>query len=221
MAQAQAYQCDLPAHLPRPRAEGPTPREPRRLLPIGGYTLALIWHPQACRSGSPNVDPAFACRGANRFGFTLHGLWPDGKGREWPQYCAPAPSLPVAVLRRTLCATPSAKLLQHEYAKHGTCMAGSADAYFARSTGLYRRLRYPDMGALASRRELTVGQFVTAFAHANRGMAANMLRVTTDRDGWLDEVRLCLDLRLRHTACSASQDAAPPNRRLRVVPPGA
>lgn len=214
-ASAQAYRCVVPHELPRPRADGPTQREPRRVVPIGGYTLALSWTPQHCRERA-DPDEAFQCGGGNRFGFTLHGLWPDGEGRTWPQYCRPAPLLGARLIRRNLCMTPSVQLLQHEYAKHGTCMGIGPSRYFARAAALHARLRYPDMAALSRRPGLTVGQFAAAFARANRGVTAGMMRVTTDRAGWLDEVWLCLDKRFAFTACPAHQRGASPTTPLKI-----
>jgi len=218
-ASAQALQCRAPERIVAPHPEGSSPREPRRVLPIGGYTLALIWAPEACHGRSETIDSAFACGPSNRFGFTLHGLWPDGEGREWPQYCAAAPLLPEALIRRHLCATPSAQLLQHEYAKHGTCTGLPPAAYFARSTALYGRLHYPDMRALAGRRDLTARQFAAAFARANPGLTADMVRLNVNRRGWLEEVWLCLDTRLSYRTCPVTQGGAPPTRRIRVQAP--
>lgn len=202
-AMAQALQCALPDRLPKIHVEGPDYREPKRLLPTAGYTLALSWTPQYC-AGKGGLREPFRCGGEGRFGFTLHGLWPDGTGRDWPQYCRPAALLPPAVVRANLCATPSAQLLQHEWAKHGTCMTTRPAEYFDRARALYGRVRYPDMAALAQRRGLRAGAFAAAFAAANRGMRADMMRVTATRDGWLDEVWLCLDKRFAPTRCPAN-----------------
>lgn len=216
LAQAQALSCRVPAEVPVPRSDGPSVREPRRVLPIGGYTLALTWGPQYCHDNARSEGASFQCGSGNRFGFTLHGLWPDGEGRQWPQYCAPAAILPPATIARTLCATPSAQLLQHEYAKHGTCMGVSPDQYFGRSTRLYDRIRTPDMNALSRRRGLTAGQFATAFARANRGWAPTMMRVTANRRGWLDEVWLCLDKRLQPAACPRTKGGLAPGATLKI-----
>lgn len=216
VASAQAYKCAIPDRIATPRPDGPTPREPRRVLPIGGYTLAITWAPQYCRSNADRDASAFQCGSGNRFGFTLHGLWPDGRGKQWPQYCSTAAILPREVVQANLCATPSPQLLQHEYAKHGTCMGMPPADYFRRSTALYARLRYPDMDALSRRRGLTVGQFATAFARANRGVAPDMLRVTANRGGWLDEVWLCLDTRMAFARCPSHQGGLAPSKRLKI-----
>lgn len=201
---AQAYGCTVPTDIPVPRAEGPTSEQPQRLLPIGGYTLAITWTPQYCRSNARDDSAKFQCGNRNGFGFTLHGLWPDGTGKTWPQYCKAADILPPAIIKENLCTTPSAQLLQHEWAKHGTCMSTSPAAYFDKSKRLYAALRYPDMNLL-SRRKLTAGQLATAIARANPGIAASMMRITTTRQGWLDEVWLCLDTGLRYARCPAGQ----------------
>ncbi|MFZ3483378.1 ribonuclease T2 family protein [Sphingomonas sp. 3-13AW] len=203
-ALAQSTQCSVPSVLPRPRPDLPTPQQPRRDIPIASYTLALTWSPQYCREKGGR-DDSFQCGQGNRFGFTLHGLWPDGSGKTWPQYCKPVALLPQAVVRKHLCSTPSVQLLQHEYAKHGSCMGVTPATYFARSEALYRKLRFPDMDALSRRRGLTAGQLAQAIARVNPGISANMMRVTATRQGWLDEVWLCLDKRLRTRACPAHQ----------------
>ncbi|WP_425229391.1 ribonuclease T2 family protein [Sphingomonas sp.] len=202
VAQAQALRCTVPAQVERPHADAASPDQPQRLLPIGGYTLALTWAPEGCRSAAR--DARLQCGGGNRFGFTLHGLWPDGLGHDWPQYCRTTALLPPAVIRANLCATPSAQLLQHEWAKHGTCVPGVDPAqYFARSTGLYTQLRFPDMDAL-SRHNATGGSLAAALAAVNPGLPAEAVRVTINRHGWLDELWLCLDTRFHYTRCRAN-----------------
>ncbi|CAM8641167.1 MULTISPECIES: ribonuclease T2 family protein [Sphingobium] len=218
VALAQSAQCSMAGSLPRPQIEAPSAKEPKRVLPIGSYTLALSWSPQYC-STARGAASRLQCGGRNgRFGFTLHGLWPDGMGREWPQYCRPADLLPRQVLRANLCTTPSVQLLQHEWAKHGTCMTTKPELYFNLSRAFYQSLRYPDMAALARRPTLTVGQFAEAFARANKGLRADMLRVTTVRGNWLSEIWLCMDRALEFTRCPSHQGGASTTSYLRIEP---
>jgi ribonuclease T2 len=215
-AQAQALSCRIPSRVEAPRPDLPSDSQPPRVVPIGGYTLAITWAPEYCRDNGDRPGSAFQCGSGNRFGFTLHGLWPDGEGKDWPQYCRATGLIPATLIRRNLCATPSAQLQQHEWAKHGTCMAGYSPArYFGRSTALYRRLRYPDMDAL-SRRSLTAGGFAQAMARANPGLGADMIRVTADKRGWLDEVWLCLDRGFRFQRCPAHQGGLSPSAPLQI-----
>ena len=210
VAVGQAYRCSVPAEgIGRLRADLPSDDQPRRLLPIGGYTLAITWAPQYCRDHDADASARFQCGNGNgngnSFGFTLHGLWPDGLGKDWPQYCRATALLPQPLVRRNLCSTPWAQLQQHEWAKHGTCMPGYRPAdYFRRSTGLYSRLRYPDMDAL-SRSAQTAGRLAAAMATANPGLRADMMRITANRQGWLDEIWICLDRRFRYARCPAHQ----------------
>ena len=73
-ALAQSAQCSPPAQIARPDLEGPTAKEPRRILPIGSYTLALSWSPEYCRTRETSTGDAMQCSGQNgRFGFTVPG----------------------------------------------------------------------------------------------------------------------------------------------------
>ena len=213
---AQAYRCSVPERVERPHPDLATADQPQRLLPIGGYTLALTWAPEYCRGNARSAGSRVECGSGNRFGFTLHGLWPDGLGQDWPQYCRSTALLPPRVIRANLCATPSAQLLQHEWAKHGTCMPGPQPAaYFARSTGLFAKLHYPDMDAL-SRAQQTAGALAKALADVNPGLPAGSVRVTTNRQGWLDELWLCLDTRFRYARCRADSGGVGPATAIKI-----
>lgn len=214
IASAQALVCMPPAAAARPVPDLPTAGQPQRVLPIGGYTLAITWSPQFCRTGGFTPAARFQCGSGNRFGFALHGLWPDGVGKDWPQYCTATTVLPPATIKGMMCATPSAQLIQHEWAKHGTCMGITPAEYFGRSSKLYAKLRYPDMNAL-SRGPLTVGQFTAAFVAANPGIPASSVRVTASR-GWLDELWLCLDTRFNYERCKAGTGGLAANASLKI-----
>ncbi len=216
-AGAQALSCTIPAQVERPHPELPSASQPQRQLPIGGYTLAPTWNPEYCHGQARSGGGGTECGGGNRFGFTLHGLWPDGIGRDWPQYCRSTPLLSSATIRTNMCATPSAQLMQHEWAKHGTCMAGfDPDTYFKRSTGLYAKLRYPDMDALSRQPGLTVGRLAEALAAANPGLPASAIRVTVNPRGWLDELWLCLDRRFVYERCRADSGGAASGATLKI-----
>ena len=215
VAHAQAYKCAVPGTISQPHPDLPSVDQPKRVIPIGSYTLALTWAPEYCRSNARDKSARFQCGSGNRFGFTLHGLWPDGVGKDWPQYCEATAIVPRKVIRSTLCSTPSPQLIQHEWAKHGTCMRTTPAAYFNTSTGLYAKLRYPDMDAL-SRRSLTAGQFADAFAAANPGLPASSIRVTATRQGWLDELWLCMDTRYAYERCKPNSGGVASNAALKI-----
>lgn len=222
-AQAQSLACVAPDRVPVPRLERPGRDEPVRTPPITGYLLSLSWSPQHCANvrNPKDARDRFQCAGDNgRFGWVLHGLWPETDDPAYPQWCRPAKIVPVPVLRRHMCMTPSAQLLQHEWAKHGTCMSPNPAAYFKAAEIWFRAVRFPDMKALAARPQ-TAGDIRRAFAAANPGFSEAMIAVTTDRKGWLKEVRLCLGPRMRPQQCKPFQKGAGDRQAvsIRPIPP--
>ncbi|NYT40335.1 ribonuclease T [Sphingomonas sp. R-74633] len=215
IASAQALVCRPAGVSLRPRPDLPDASQPRRILPIGSYTLALTWNPGLCRANGGDPDNRFRCGRSARFGFTLHGLWPDGVGKTWPQYCADTRILPPAQIKQMLCTTPSAQLIQHEWAKHGTCTTMSPATFFGTAKLLYDKVRYPDMDRL-SRGDLTVGQFKARFAAANPNIPAGAIRVTVTKEDWLDELWLCLDTGLRYERCKAGSGGAADGNTLKI-----
>ena len=202
--------CPVPADLPPPHAETASVDQPGRVEPIGGYTLALIWTPHHCVRAVPGAE-SFECGAETGKGFVLHGLWPDGRGASWPQWCAATAILPRRTIAAHFCATPSPQLMQHEWAKHGTCMRVTPEAYFRRSNRLFLALRFPDMTSLASGSLTNIG-FAAAFAAANPGLQPDRIRLNQDGEGWLREVWICLDRRFRYRTCSGPLPAERPVR---------
>ncbi|SKB46309.1 ribonuclease T2 family protein [Sphingopyxis flava] len=220
-AEAQAFACTAPGRIPVPHPETPPRGEPARNPRIAGYLLAMSWSPQRCASAANPRKAAdrFQCSGENgRFGFVLHGLWPEAEGPAYPQWCRPAKIVPTSVLRRHMCMTPSAQLLQHEWAKHGTCMSPNPAAYFRAAGILFGAVRFPDMKGLAARPQ-TADSVRAAFASVNPGVRASMIAVATDRKGWLTEVRICLGPRMRPQRCKPFQAGAGDRAAVRIVPP--
>jgi len=201
---AQAYQCRMPEKL----SPLPTPQRGRdavrRVVPIAGYTLALSWSPEFCRGREEDRGQALQCsRRFGEFGFVLHGLWPEGRTPTYPQYCASPPSpVPLSVVRRNLCAMPSPRLIQHQWDKHGSCMARDPASYFQTAIRLYDAVKLPDMERL-SRRALTQGMLKREIARLNPGMPTTAITLKASQRGWLQEVRLCLGLDYRPRACPA------------------
>ena len=189
-----------PPNLPVPHAEYPG-EQPVRVVPVASYTLALIWTPQHCLRAVGGAE-SFQCNRDTGSRFVLHGLWPDGEGKSWPQWCAAAAILPKKVIAAHYWATPSPQLMQHEWAKHGTCIAGATpDTYFDQSNRLFYGLRLPDMRKLAEA-PTTESKFVQAFAAANPGMEPDSIRLNLDKQGWLQEVWLCLDTAFQSIHCA-------------------
>ena len=183
-------------------------------VPTVSYKLALSWSPEFCRRQARNLPASRLQRQrdaanpvgdqaqcAGRYGFILHGLWPDGANAVHPRYCAPVGAVPPATLRQAYCATPSARLMQHEWQAHGSCGWPTPAGYFAQSTALYRQLRVPEVDALSTAGRVTAGDIRVAFGRLNPTLATRGMFIGVTRRGWLDEVRLCYDLQYRPIAC--------------------
>jgi ribonuclease T2 len=200
--------CLVPPNLPAPHIELPGPDQPPRAVPVVSYTLALIWTPQHCFHAVSGAE-SFECGRDTGSGFVLHGLWPDGEGKIWPQWCSAAAILPHKTIVAHYCATPSVQLMQHEWAKHGTCIAGATpDTYFDQSNRLFYRLRFPDMRKMAGA-PVTESQFAQALAAANPGLVEpDSIRLNLDKQGWLQEVWLCLDTAFQSMHCAAPAQPA-------------
>lgn len=119
------------------------------------YMLALSWSPAFCnsqRKRNGNQLPASAeyqCAGNRRFGWVIHGLWPQNAGArsisDHPRFCrGDLPALPQKLIETYLPESPGAELLQGEWEKHGACAFSSAQEYFEKQRKLYRTLTLPD-----------------------------------------------------------------------------
>lgn len=209
----------VPRPVPIPRGEA-VPRNSD-----GGYLLALSWSPQYCASvrdplSVQNRDQCGTSRAVTErasarhaFGWVMHGLWPQAAKGAHPRWCRAARIVPKDVLRKNFCASPSVQLMQAQWAKHGTCMSATPAAYFASASRIFGRLKFPDMARLAQMPQNS-GSIRRAFRTANPGLRDSMFTVTTDKQGWLREVRLCLDRQMRPKVCSAGQQGSPDGRRV-------
>jgi ribonuclease T2 len=199
---AQAYQCTPPQRfdpVPPIMPDGPPQR-----VPISGYTLAVSWSPEYCRR--PQDKANMQCSGANgRFGFILHGLWPEARSGPSPQWCALTPRPSPQVVRGNLCMTPVPWLIEHEWAKHGSCMARTPESYFRVSGILWRSLRWPDADRLSRQQGLTVGDLRRAFVARNPDWRTEQVGVLLSGNGWLREIHLCYGRDFLPTTCERQQ----------------
>lgn len=213
-ALGQAYQCRIPSQVDLgqpPRADGPT-----RRTAIGGFTLAASWSPEFCHMERGQAA-SMQCSGRNgRFGFVLHGLWPEAAYGPAPQWCALTPRPSPEDLRRNLCMMPSASLIEHEWAKHGSCMAKTPEAYLGMASAVWSRLSWPDADLLSRRRDLKVGELRGAFLAANPAFRADQVAIVTASSGWLKEVQLCFDASRKPASCPRWRKGAPNGAPLKI-----
>ena len=210
-ASAQAYQCRLPERLAlQPPVE---PDGPARRTPIAGFTLAASWSPEYCRDDKASMQ----CSGHNgRFGFVLHGLWPESRLGPAPQWCRLTPRPSPDLIRRNLCMTPVPRLIEHEWAKHGSCLFRTPESYLRVSAILWRSLAWPDADRLSRQEGLNAGDLRRAFATANPDWRPEMIGLDLSRGGWLREVRLCYSRRYMPEACPRGRFGPPDSAVLKI-----
>jgi len=210
---AQAYQCSLPGKVDPVRPSRPD--GPVRKLPAARYVLAASWSPEFCK-GERNRS-SMQCSGRNgRFGFVLHGLWPEARSGPDPQWCATGPRPSPETIRRNLCMTPVPWLLEHEWAKHGSCMAKKPETYFKVSGILWRSVQWPDADRLSRKPGLTAGALREAFVMANPDWKPDQLGVEANPRGWLKGIRLCYSRRFKPMRCERDDFGAPDSASLKI-----
>ncbi len=200
--QAQAYQCRVPQAVEVPRI---APDAPPRSLPVTGYTLALSWSPEFCRTRKDDPAHAMQCGGERgSFGLVVHGLWPEGaKGS--PQWCKAVAAPTAAEVRGAMCLMPSERLVARQWAKHGSCMVPNPARYLKVIGILHGGLRLPDYDRISREDGLTAGRIRSAFADANPGWPESAIGVQLNARGWLEEVRLCYAKTFRPVRCPPSR----------------
>ena len=213
-----AESCILPERLPAPEMERVRPDEVVAGRTILFHMLAVSWTPETCKAGGDG-EGDLACGSENRFGWTLHGLWPNADGKPYPRFCRPASRVSDATIRANLCRTPSVDLVQHEWAAHGTCGWETPEAYFAQAAEMYDDLKRPDPTGLApGARGPTAGQLRDAFVAANPGLPRDAIYIAVASGNRLREVRLCHDLEFEPTTCPVGGLGAPDRVTLTVEP---
>jgi ribonuclease T2 len=165
------------------------------------YILSFSWSPAFC-AGPAGRRAALQCRD-NSFGWVLHGLWPQyaerRAGQSWPQYCGPVQPVPEAILRRHLCVSPDPRLMQCEWAKHGSCSDfATPEEYFAAQARIAAALVLP---APQPGQSTEAFRSVVVAANMNRGLQPRNLRVVGGSEG-IRELRVCLERDLQsYRAC--------------------
>jgi ribonuclease T2 len=181
------------------------------------YLLSLSWSPAYCLS-SPG---AAECNGPRRFGFIVHGLWPQYE-RGWPEYCDVRGAVPEQVAQGMSDLMPARGLVYHEWSAHGTCSGLSPAEFFAlvrraaSSVVIPRELESPTRAM-----EEPPATIAAAFQHANPRFPAQSIIVTCSGQSAprLREVHVCLDRDLAPRACSADAIRGACRAAQAIIPP--
>ena len=168
------------------------------------YVLSLSWSPQYCAGERGGGSPE--CDGSRSYGFVLHGLWPEAVQESDSQHCL-GPSFDAASITGELRdAMPGDRLIEHEWATHGTCTGMSQEAYFRTALRAYRMVNIPAaFKAPAAREETTPAAVRQQFAETNPDFPADAFALK-DEGRFLAEVRVCLTTDLKPRACDRPGD---------------
>lgn len=152
------------------------------------YALSLSWAPAYCASHPSDPNE---CATTKRFGFVLHGLWPQYQ-KSWPQFCTDE-KMTRQEEDKYAPLYPSAQLMQHEWPKHGTCSGLGVDGYFALSQTLKESVRIPDAYQQPDTTFRTTSQDLSkAFLSANPDLKeGSVLAVCSGK--FLSEIHVCFN----------------------------
>ena len=199
---------------------------PDTAQPGGAMVLALSWQPAFCE-GAPRRPECRALDPGDRAAraFSLHGLWPGGRGtaycgaaaaledRRWSDL--PEPELDRETRAALVQAMPGmrSRLHRHQWAKHGSCYGTDADTYFDHALALVAAVNGSVLAEAFRRRtgaRLTAGEIRAVADHAFGEGAGDRIAIVC-RDGMIVELRLHLSGRVAaETGLAALLRAARP-----------
>ena len=165
------------------------------------YVLSLSWSPTFCGSDAGRDNRA-QCGTGKRFGWVVHGLWPQNE-RGYPQDCdSPEGSrVPDTIARGIIDIMPSMGLIGHQWRKHGACSGLSMADYFALVRQAHNKIRIPpQVSSVRQPLQTSPTALEQAFIRSNPGLSRSAVAVTCDSQR-LEEVRICLDTSLAFRAC--------------------
>lgn len=174
---------------------------PARADEFTHYVLSLSWNATWCELEG-DARRADQCDPRHDLGFTLHGLWPQGE-RGWPSFCRTTERDPSRTMTEAMAdVMGSPGLAWHQWKKHGRCSGLSAREYFQLSRDAYAMIKQPEiLGKVDKRLRMPPDVVEKAFLEANPNLRASQIAVTC-RDGYVQEVRICLTKGLAPRACA-------------------
>lgn len=174
------------------------PNQGSTTLSFDYYLLSLSWSPSFC--ASKGASSPEQCGLDKRYGFVVHGLWPQAENGDNPMSCSlsvkPSPEL----ADRMMDVMPSHHLIEHEWQKHGTCSGLSPEEYFANLRSTFQNVRIPKtLQRPVQPVRLSSDDIKSQFVESNPGLTKEMF--TVHCRNVFSEIRFCLDKQLRFRAC--------------------
>jgi ribonuclease T2 len=173
------------------------------------YTLVLSWSPTECTtSHGRRNDAQCTRRDGKRYGFLLHGLWPQ-YAQGYPERCRlrRRPFVPEVVIDSVRDVMPRRGLVIHEYRTHGTCSGLRPAEYYGLARRLFKAIRIP-----RRYQNPFEAQFVSPYQlkreliALNPWLKPNMIAVTCTRHAkQLKGVRICFSKAGLPRACGRNE----------------
>ena len=158
------------------------------------FLLDMPWGPVFCTSIK---DVSAQCR--PQAGFVVHGLWPQNNNGTWPEFCSHSPG--PRDLTPNLDITPDIALLQHEWAKHGTCSGLTPAEFFRAEHEAFAQIQTPTaLIDLNNSRTFTPLFVLDMFYVTNPGFPPGSFSLSC-KNGHVIAVEACFSKSLQPIAC--------------------
>ena len=175
------------------------------------YLMNLSWSPEFC--SIQGTSPECAAKP----GFILHGLWAQNNDGSYPVFCSEehGPAKP----SENLDLTPDLSLLDHEWAKHGTCSAVGPQRFFAMEREAYHSLKIPaEFTHVDHEISLTPDKILGLFYEANPTFPQGSILLSCGRNH-LTAIEACLSKDLKPLVCQGLRTCHANS--VKITPPGA
>ncbi|MFD1746131.1 ribonuclease [Rhizobium helianthi] len=181
------------------------------------YVLALSWSPTFCDGKRAKNSPE-QCGDGKKFGFIVHGLWPQNESG-YPQNCSTSEPrrVPEALGRPYFDIMPSMGLIGHQWRKHGSCSGLSQKAYLETTRAAFNKIKLPSDISTANATSFSAEEIEQKFVAANPGLTAESIAVNCEKDKF-EEVRICMTKDLGFRACQEVDRGGCRLKRITVPP---
>jgi len=177
------------------------------------YLLTLSWSPTFCLMHPDNEQ----CSGKG-YGFVLHGLWPQYAKGGWPESCPPMTPLTQQERAKGLTLFPTPKLLDHEWAKHGTCSGLGATGYFDAADKAVGAVKIPEvLQPSTTPHYFEANEIAQLFRQSNPGIPEKGVAILCSGPE-LSEVRVCMGKDLSFGDCGKGVKTQCRSGKIRVPP---
>ena len=209
--------CYIPENSFAKHKKQPAPASEIAAADFDYFLLTLSWAPEFCAS-NPKGKSSAECDPKKHMGLVVHGLWPQYDNGKWPEDCASTPPVSSATVNHMMPIMPGKDLIQHEWAKHGTCSALSTSDYFGAIEKLYNGLTVPeDFKKPPDSAQTSPFAIEKDFASANNA-PAGAFRVSCPQNEF-SAVEICLSKDLQYQACPTTVKECKANKiQVRPVP---